>query len=328
MPFDYGSLKEDRVEASDFEKAVREGDIDFIAYAANVLHYDEDEYFDMDRFPDGGHPLSLACENGFLDVAKELINWGADIHEWDSENPTPLILAAQNGHSHVISWLVEHGVNIDHIHEEIDHYGDWEWAGSALSEAIRNCHYDIAEYLMDHGADLDSLMVVTYPNTDSLHGPSMFRESCPILELLRPNSLYLFFKAMNLDSFNSVSEETRSRILGKYIVKGLTERTNTLLLQCHNVINRPIDDGENPDEWYPIEVAARCKNEHMLHLLLENGADILSMNEGGDFIFDSVASWWPEKMKDIIETIARQMHEKNRKENMVPLPHSDLGDHR
>ena len=66
MVLDYDEMEKHGIKSEDFETAIRNGDTDFIAFAVNMFNWEPDV------FPDGGHPLSAACESGFLDVAKEI----------------------------------------------------------------------------------------------------------------------------------------------------------------------------------------------------------------------------------------------------------------
>ena len=57
---------------------------------------------------DGSTPLSVASQNGHVNVVRILIAAGANL---DSYSPTALFLASQNGHAQVVRILVEPGAN-------------------------------------------------------------------------------------------------------------------------------------------------------------------------------------------------------------------------
>ena len=302
---DYDSMTEYQVEPSDFEKAVRCGNADFIALAANQFD------FDMNCFPDGGHPLTLACENGFLDVAKELVARGADIHGREHKRPTPLIIAAQNGHSQIVSWLIEGGVDINYVHEQVDSYGNWEWAGSALSVAILNSHFDIAEYLIDQGADIGSDMIRCFEKTDCMHGPNMMSASCPIIDLAWMDPPYLFSKAIRSGDLVALPNKLKSRVLATHIKHNVKGCESELIKTCQGILDIPIDhfvaDGISS---FPIELAAMYKNDIMLNALMDAEVNMMQRNSDGVLLFKSVANLWPEKAVDVLAALARQLDRK------------------
>jgi len=55
-------------------------------------------------------PLSLAAENGHLEIVKVLVEeGGTDVESKDKSQRTPLSLAAENGRLEVVKFLVEKG---------------------------------------------------------------------------------------------------------------------------------------------------------------------------------------------------------------------------
>jgi FOG: Ankyrin repeat len=83
--------------------------------------------------------LRLACENGHLEVAKFLVEKGANIH---ASYDLALQWACKNGHLEVTKFLVEKGANI-HV------YNDW-----ALKLACSKNHLEVAKFLVDKGANI------------------------------------------------------------------------------------------------------------------------------------------------------------------------------
>lgn len=63
--------------------------------------------FDIDYL--NGYPLYLACEAGLLEVAKMLIQAGANVHE---ERDEALWVATENGHTDIVRLLLENGASI------------------------------------------------------------------------------------------------------------------------------------------------------------------------------------------------------------------------
>jgi ankyrin repeat protein len=299
MDLDYDEMEKCGIKPEDFEIAVRKGETDFIAYAVNMFNWDPGV------FPDGGHPLSAACESGFLDVAKELVAWGADINDKDDELPTPLILAAQNGHSHIVSWLVENGVDINYNHEEIDANGDWEWSGSALGEAIRYGHLDIAEYLMDKGADISDRILSTFQDPYGFPGRMICKTSYPIVEFAKCENHYLFNKAVKLNALEKLPEEDQKSLLEICIRKGRLDEVGLIAGKLPKLLNQCIET-EDQDFLFPLELAAIHKNTEMLDLLLEEGANLSIRNGDGTFIYASIGEIWPEKAVEILSALAKE----------------------
>ena len=82
--------------------------------------------------------LGEACWNGNLEVIKDLVENGADIHNF---NDWPLTVAAYCGHLKVVKYLVEKGADI--------HSGD----DRPLENAARNGHLEIVNYLRKIAGD-------------------------------------------------------------------------------------------------------------------------------------------------------------------------------
>jgi ankyrin repeat protein len=299
MALDYDEMEKCGIKEEDFKIAVRNGETDFIAYAANMFNWEPGS------FPDGGHPLSVACEAGFLDVAKELVAWGADIHDKDDELPTPLILAAQNGHSHIVSWLVENGMDINYLHEQMDANGDWEWSGSALGEAIRYGHLDIAEYLMDKGADISDGILSTFQDPYGFPGNMICETSYPIIEFAKSENHYLFNKVAKLNALEKLPEEDQKSLLEICIRKGSLDEVRLIAGKLPKLLNQSMET-EDQICLFPLELAAINKNSEMLDLLLQEGANLSMRNEDGTFIYASIGEIWPEKAVDILSALAKE----------------------
>ena len=86
-----------------------------------------------------------AARRGSIDELERLVAGGADVDARDEHGQTALMLAAVEGHGHVVEWLVEHGAALDHAAK----YGL-----SALMLAVVNGHVDVARILVRKGADL------------------------------------------------------------------------------------------------------------------------------------------------------------------------------
>merc|ERR1712034_264001 len=54
-------------------------------------------------------PLTVACQNGYLDVVEFFLDDGLDINHLDKDNKTPLFYALENNHHDVVNLLISKG---------------------------------------------------------------------------------------------------------------------------------------------------------------------------------------------------------------------------
>lgn len=62
---------------------------------------------------DGKSPLSIACSEGYYEIAEYLLKKGVSVHETKKQKKNSLIWASQNGHIHIVSLLLRHGIHPD-----------------------------------------------------------------------------------------------------------------------------------------------------------------------------------------------------------------------
>lgn len=87
--------------------------------------------------------LTLACCGGFSDVAEYLIKHGANLELGAS---TPLMEAAQEGHTDLVRFLLENKANV---------HAETQTGDTGLTHACENGHTDAAEVLLNYGAELE-----------------------------------------------------------------------------------------------------------------------------------------------------------------------------
>ena len=106
---------------------------------------------DYNHYPSRNHgtPLGHAAKRGYKDIAKLLINNGADVNGIDNFRRTPLILAATYGHKNIVKLLLAQK-NID-INAG-DNMFMFNFNMNALRSARKRGHTEIVELLKAHGA--------------------------------------------------------------------------------------------------------------------------------------------------------------------------------
>ena len=90
-------------------------------------------------------PLHTACVYGNEDVARLLVDLGADVGALSDDLSTPLHLACSYGHDHVAGLLVDRGADLG---------AKTENGQTPLHVACQEGHDEVAALLLDRGADL------------------------------------------------------------------------------------------------------------------------------------------------------------------------------
>lgn len=94
-----------------------------------------------------GAPLIQASLSGHLDIVRLLVERGANVEMFVPGDETPLINAAQAGSLPIVTYLVEHGADVNRAVEA--NAGEMR---SPLSQARKNGHGDVVNYLKSRGA--------------------------------------------------------------------------------------------------------------------------------------------------------------------------------
>lgn len=107
--------------------AVENGDLDMVIKLISLgAHIDQSK------------ALIISAEKGYLYIAKFLLDRGANVN---ADNGQPLIQSAKNGHFELVEFLIEKGANVN------------ARDGNAYKQSYMNKHFEIASYLDKKGGN-------------------------------------------------------------------------------------------------------------------------------------------------------------------------------
>jgi len=237
--------------------------------------------------------LSAAAGQGGLDVARALVEAGADVHDRNEWGESALMLAARVGKADVVEYLIENGASIraksdgagrSAIHyaamsgdaemlrtllehgAEIDERSDGGW--TALSWAVLWNQIDAVEFLLNEGADTEA---------------SSDDGATPLLQALREwNPEVAEALLVHGADVNARVEQTGRTFLHHVALSGLSEGVAPALE--HGAEIDAVDDAG----MTPLQYAARYGNRGVADLLKDAGArtDGLEENYGRHTLLD------------------------------------------
>jgi uncharacterized protein len=111
----------------------------------------------------GMTPLLFAARDGQMQAAQALVESGADINDPGAgEKLTPLVMAISNGHYDLAKYLLDHGANpklandsgLTALYATIDmQWAPYAWFPQPITAQEKTSYLDLMKDLLDHGAD-------------------------------------------------------------------------------------------------------------------------------------------------------------------------------
>jgi ankyrin repeat protein len=220
-------------------------------------------------------PLGVASREGHSEVARVLLEHGADTESRDNDTYSPLERASEEGHTEIVQVLLEHGADVKAVDDEVN--------VMALHFASMFGRLAAARVLLEHGADADAKskdnqtplhqaenegvarVLLEYGADPNVHWQGEDNRT-PLHEALECDRLevtrVLLENGANAnvqDSYNQTPLHLASR-------KGCLDVVRLLLQRCSN-IHAQDDEGRTP-----FQVASVRGHEEVMRLLLEHGA--------------------------------------------------------
>jgi len=196
---------------------------------------------------DGFSALHFVSQNGYIDIVKILLDYGADIEIKNIEGCTPFWFAAAKGQTDVVRALLSAGADVNT--QRIDGI-------SAISFASQQGHIDVIKILIDNGAVIEK---------------RDFRGSTPLSRAAVFGQTYTV-PALVSDVANVYPQPSNSSFPGeeRYI-----NVAKTLLDKGANVENKDMDG------CTPLLLAASMGGTGLVRELLRDGADVNAQRYNG-----------------------------------------------
>lgn len=248
-------------------------------------------------------PLLRAISYGYMDpvyveIAKYLIEQGAQLAHQDNDGFTALHYAAKNGHLEVVKMLVERGADLNVFPDETKFYRGETPLNSACSYSNTNDkNLEVVKYLVEKGASMVKInFCFQSPLTNCMNSKA------PL------SAQYL----LEMGADPNVPNNNRQTPLYLAIDKGLGNDFIKVLLKAG------ADPNTGSDYYTPLEMAIKKRDVELAQILMEAGANIHHVDQDGDTLFHVAASINSNKNIDFLLSQGLNINAKNN-EGQTPL---------
>lgn len=266
----------------DIHRAIEAGDLDLVKQilARNpgaVNERDDNLFREL--------PIHFASQTGNIEIARLLLEAGADIDAGDSDNSTALGIAAMRKHGEMVAFLIENGADVNRRDRKAD---------CPLSFAVYGRDEAIIQQLLDAGADL----YFRNPNGETLLHISCARGLQGFVEHLLDNHAEIDARSANVGTpLAYAAMQGHGEIAEMLLERGADpnpvppgEAPPLVFccfrnqIECAKIL---LEHGAQVD--HPIYrnatalfYAAESCSPEMVNLLIEHGASVNKINEVGE----------------------------------------------
>lgn len=208
---------------------------------------------------EGYAALYIAALNGRIKIVKLLIDSGADLNAKTENYLTPLIAATQKGHLKIAKLLVEKNIDIDEMSQN---------GKSALHFAVENQFYDIVEFLLNNGANVNHKALGLTP----LH-LAAFAGNLDIVKILLQKGALVNAKNFSDTTPLSIAVQKNHYEIVKYLVENGADvyvQDHDINLKSFNYRSDCVYDLNAIGGVRPLLIAVDNGNQEIVEFLLQN----------------------------------------------------------
>jgi len=227
----------------------------------------------------------------YVEIAKYLIEQGAELNYQDSDGFTALHYAAKEGLLEVVKLLVEKGADLEVYPDETKFYkGETPLVSACSYSNTDDKNIEVVKYLVENGASMDK---------NDLSFQSLLT-TC-IYSKAPKTAQYLLEKGADPNLPNNNGQTPLylaiDKSMGNELIKALLKA------------------GADPDTgspyYTPLQMAIKKRDIELAQLLIDAGADIYYVNEYGSTLFHTAASINSNKNVDFLLSKGLDINAKN-----------------
>lgn len=235
----------------------------FVSYFAN-------RGMDVNNVDENDTPLTAACENGYIDIAKMLIAKGADVNKNHVSGKFPLYAACNKDDFDIVRMLLDRKAQVNTIYKTLS---------TSLYYVCLRGQVEIAKMLIDYNADID----LTGECTETPVYAASANGHDKIVSLLLDNGADIYeMSTEQLTPLTVALQNQHSKVVETLINKDTISMLlyNECKIGCYNTVRILLDKGasinQSNQSKTPLFAACKSGNLSLVQLLLEREANIKS----------------------------------------------------